>query len=67
MGSSGSGNKGSGEEHGRGRCAGWLRGPRVVRPGLLAAACGPAEGEKWWAGPVVWSRGLGRPTREAGL
>ena len=52
---------------GRERCAGWLHGPRTVRLGLLAATCGPAEGEKWRARPVVWSRGLGRPAREAGL
>ena len=52
---------------GRERRAGWLRGPHAVRPGLLAVARGPAEGEKWRAGPVVWSRGLGQPTREAGL
>ena len=67
MGSSGSGSKGSGEARRRGRRAGWLRGPCAVRPGLLAATRGPAEGEKWRAGPVVWSRELGRPTREAGL
>ena len=67
MGSSGSGSKGSGEARGRGRRAGRLRGPRAVRPGLLAAARGPTEGEKWRARPVVLSRGLGRPTREAGL
>ena len=47
--------------------AGWLRGLRAVRPGLLAAVRGPAEGEKWRARPVVWSCGLGRPAREAGL
>ena len=26
--------------------AGWLRGPRTVRPGLLAAVRGPTEGER---------------------
>ena len=46
-------------EAGRRAGVGWL--------GLLVAARGPLEGEKWRAGPVVWSRGLGRPTREAGL
>ena len=51
MGSSGSGSKGRGEARG---LAAW-------------AARGPAEGEKWRAGPVVWSRGLGRLAREAGL
>ena len=57
MGSSGSGSKGSGEARGRGRRVGWLRGPRAVRPGLLVAARGPAEGEKWRAGPVVGRAG----------
>ena len=52
---------------GREQRAGWLHGLRVVRLGLLAAARGTAEGGKWRAGPVVWSRGLGRPAREAGL
>ena len=66
-GSCGSGSKGSGRVRGRAWRVGWLRGPRAVRPGLLADARGPAEGEKWRAGPVVWLRGLGRPAREAGL
>ena len=53
---------------GRERRAGWLRGPHAVRPGLLAAAhVGQRRGEKWRAGLVVWSHGLGRPACEAGL
>ena len=28
---------------------------------------GQQKGERWRAGPVVWSRGLGRPARDAGL
>ena len=58
MGSYGSGSKGSGEACRHGRCAGWLRGPCAVRPGLLAAVRGSAEGEKWRAGPVAGHAGL---------